>query len=138
MRERLVEHAENPTCAACHYMMDPIGLGMENYDADGSWRDTDNGLPIDPSGELPGDLLFSGPTELAEVLANHQRLPHCATEKIATFALGRGMKDYDEPFIDHVITETEAEGHRFRDLIESIVMSKSFRMRRGGTLPGSE
>ena len=67
MRERLAAHAINPTCAACHYQMDPIGLGMENYDATGAWRDRDGDLAIDPAGQLPGDLLFSGPTELSAV-----------------------------------------------------------------------
>ncbi len=133
MRERFEAHSEDPQCVTCHRVMDPIGFGMEHYDGVGSWRDLDNGKPVDASGELPGGLSFNGPTELSQILAEHKKLPECATEKMVTYALGRGVKKWDRPLLEAIVTET-APNHGFRDLITAVVLSDAFRYRRGGEL----
>lgn len=130
MRERFEAHSENPQCATCHRVMDPIGFGMEHYDGVGAWRDIDNGKPVDASGELPGEVHFNGPTELSRILAEHERLPMCATEKMLTYALGRGMKRSDHPQLEVLVAQTEPD-HGFRDLVTAIVLSDAFRFRRG-------
>lgn len=134
LRERLEQHAVDPTCNSCHRVMDPIGFGMENFDGVGAWRDTDNGLPVDSSGELPGDLSFNGPRELSDILAASPKLPYCVTEKTLTYALGRGVEDWDRPQIDAIVRQTTEGGFRFRDMMTAIVLSDAFRMRRGGDL----
>ncbi|MEZ4458615.1 MAG: DUF1592 domain-containing protein [bacterium] len=134
LRERMEIHATDPTCNACHRVMDPIGFGMENYDAIGAWRDIDNGAPVDASGQLPPDIAFNGPAELAEIVAASPKLPYCVTEKTMTYALGRGIEDWDAPQIDTIIRDTTEGEFRFRDIITAIVLSDAFRMRRGGEL----
>ena len=134
LRERLEAHAIDPTCNACHRVMDPIGFGMENYDGVGAWRDIDNGLTVDSSGILPPDVAFNGPRELADIVASSPKLPYCATEKTLTYALGRGVEDWDRPQIDAIIRDTTEKDFRFRDIITAIVLSDAFRMRRGGEL----
>lgn len=133
MRERFEAHSEDPKCATCHRLMDPIGFGMEHFDGVGSWREMDNGKPIDASGELPGEINFNGPTELAQILAESEKLPECATEKMLTYALGRGMKKWDKPQMEAIVTTT-GPNHGFRDLIKAVATSDAFRYRRGGEL----
>jgi hypothetical protein len=134
LRERLEAHALDPTCNACHRVMDPIGFGMENYDGVGAWRDIDNGIPVDSAGILPPDIAFNGPSELASIVASSPKLPYCATEKTLTYALGRGVENWDRPQIDAIIRETTEQDFRFRDIFTAIVLSDAFRMRRGGEL----
>lgn len=134
LRERMEVHSIDPTCNACHRVMDPIGFGMENYDGVGAWRDTDNGEPVDSSGQLPPDIEFNGPTELANIIAASPKLPYCVTEKTMTYALGRGLETWDNPQIDAIIRDTTEGDFRFRDIITAVVLSDAFRMRRGGEL----
>ncbi len=134
LRERMARHADDPSCRGCHFMMDPIGFGMEHYDGVGKWRELDNGAPIDASGELPGDREFNGVFELSNTLADDPMYANCVTEKFLTYALGRGVEKWDHPQIESILTETAFDGYRTTDIIKAIVTSPAFRMRRGGEL----
>ena len=137
LREQMEAHSTDPSCSACHKMMDPIGFGMENYDAIGAWRDMDNGAPVDSSGTMPDGTDFIGTAELATYLAGNAKFTFCATEKMLTYALGRGVEHWDEPQME-LLLERLGEDFGFRDLISEIVLSPAFRMRRGGELPESQ
>jgi hypothetical protein len=127
VRERLELHRSNPSCAGCHAAMDPIGLGLETFDAIGKERTHyENGDLVDPTGELPGGKKFDGPVELAEVLADDPRFPRCVTTKMLTYALGRGMQKE----ADLVTRTTEAylaQGGTLRALVEIIVLGDDFK-----------
>src|SRR5206468_13084125 len=96
LRKVMEQHRENALCASCHQRMDPIGFAFENYDAVGAWRDKDGEFPIDPSGDLPGGQTFQGPAELKALLRGKKdQFRRCLTEKVLTYALGRGLEYYD-------------------------------------------
>ena len=132
MRQRMEAHRKNPVCATCHTLMDPIGLSLEHYDALGRWRDTDQGLPIDATGELPGGQKVDGAAELASAIKNDPRFERCAARKLYTYALGRVPKAFDEARLAELTAAFALGGHRTRDLIVDIVHSEAFRMRHGG------
>ncbi len=131
LRERLEKHRSQPACAACHQKMDALGFGLENYDAVGAWRTEDGGVPVDAAGELPGGRSFRGPKDLKALLADSERdaFVRCLTEKMLTYALGRGLEPYDKPAVDRICLELENNGFRFRQLVRSIVESLPFQMR---------
>ena len=132
MRQKMAEHRKNPGCAGCHTQMDPIGLALEHYDALGRWRDTDQGLPIDASGQLPGGS-FDGADGLARVIKNDPRFVKCATRKFFSYALGRTPQAIDAPRLE-ALAKGFADGHhRTKALIADIIHNDAFRMRRGGT-----
>ncbi|HLK18183.1 MAG TPA: DUF1592 domain-containing protein [Bryobacteraceae bacterium] len=132
MREQLEQHRKNPTCAACHARMDPLGFGLENYDAIGRWRTRDGKLPIDASGTLPNGKSFSGPSDLKQILlADKDTFTKCLASKLLTYALGRGLEASDRATVESIASETAAGGYRFSQLILAIVNSPSFQMRRG-------
>ena len=129
LREQMEQHRANAACASCHKLMDPLGFAMENFDAIGRWRDVDKGTAIDASGELPDGVLFNGVVELRTILAK-QRLDQfvrCLTEKMLTYALGRGLEYYDQCAADSIITKVEQEKLRFSSLIVQIILSEPFR-----------
>jgi hypothetical protein len=132
LREQLEQHRVNPTCVSCHRTMDAIGFGLENYDAIGRWRDVDKDQTIDATGDLPSGEKFQSPQELIEILARRETdfVRHLSS-KLLTFALGRGMEYYDRTTLDAIVTHTKTEGHRFQDIIQQVVLSRPFRMRRG-------
>lgn len=131
-RDFLAMHRENPTCAACHSTMDPIGLALENYDAIGAWRDTDHGQPIDASGVLPDGTKFTGRAELETTLAKDPRLRACLSQGLLTYSLGRAMReDVDTAYIDAVAKGTGGSTVGVRDLLMGVVASDAFRLRRG-------
>lgn len=134
LREQMEAHSNDPACAACHMQMDPIGFGLENYNAIGAWRDIDNGQPVDSAGVLPDGTAFSGAYELAEILAANPKYAHCVAEKMFTYGVGRGVEYYDEPQLELLLASL-GETFGFRDLIAELVLSPAFRMRRGGELP---
>lgn len=134
LREQMEAHSNDPACSACHQQMDPIGFGMESYNAIGMWRDTDNGAPVDSSGTMPDGTEFEGPAELAGILAENPLYSRCVAEKMMTYGIGRGVEYYDEPQLELLLEEL-GEGFGFRDLVTEIVLSPAFRMRRGGELP---
>ena len=131
LRERLEKHRNQPACAACHLKMDALGFGLENYDAVGAWRTEDGGVPVDTAGELPGGRSFQGPKDLKALLADTERdaFVRCLTEKMLTYALGRGLEPYDKPAVDRICLELENNGFRFSQLVQSIVESLPFQMR---------
>jgi hypothetical protein len=132
VRQRLESHRANPACAGCHSRLDPLGFGLENYDAIGRWRTTDGNIPVDSAGVLPDGTKFSGAEELRGVLlAKKAQFTRALTEKILTYALGRGLEDYDRPAVEKIAASVERNGFRFSQLIESTVDSVPFRMRRG-------
>jgi Protein of unknown function (DUF1592)/Protein of unknown function (DUF1588)/Protein of unknown function (DUF1587)/Protein of unknown function (DUF1585)/Protein of unknown function (DUF1595)/Planctomycete cytochrome C len=133
MREQMEAHRANPTCAACHARMDPIGFALENYDAVGRWRDEDAGAPIDASGKLPDGTGFSGPAGLNELLLTKYRADFVRTaiEKLLTYALGRGVDYHDYPTIRSIDRDTARDNYRISSLILAIVKSTPFQMRRG-------
>ena len=132
MRQAMSRHSRNPTCAACHTRMDPIGFALENYDAIGRRREQEGGAPIDSSGELPGGVAFDGPGELKQVLATHYRdsFASTVTEKLLTYALGRGLEYYDKPTVRSIVRQAERNEYRLADMIVTIVKSIPFQMRR--------
>ncbi len=132
LREQLKAHLTNPTCAVCHNRMDPIGLGLENYDAIGRWRDSYGQAPIDPSGELPGGVRFDGPEGLQKVLVGREsQFVETLVSKVLTYALGRGLEPFDRPTVQKIVDHVRANGDRFDALIEGIALSEAFRTCRG-------
>lgn len=132
LRQRMEEHRKNPACANCHAKMDPLGFGLENFDAVGAFRTKDGPYPIDASGELPGGLSFNGPAELKKILlAKKDLFTRCLAEKMLTFAIGRGIEYYDKRAIDRIVEQTSQNGYRFSALVTAIVKSDPFRMRPG-------
>ncbi|HND54305.1 MAG TPA: DUF1588 domain-containing protein, partial [Pirellulaceae bacterium] len=132
LRQQLEIHRRDPNCAVCHTTMDQLGFGFENFDAIGRWRDKDAGQPVDSSGILPGGSKFSGPKELIGVLKNKKaEFSRTLTERLLTYALGRGLEFYDRCTVDDVTTDLSKGDYRFSALVEGIVLSEPFRMRRG-------
>jgi len=133
MREQMQAHRANPTCAACHARMDPIGFALENYDGVGRWRDEDAGAPIDASGKLPDGTGFNGPAGLNELLLTKYRADFVRTsvEKLLTYALGRGVDYHDYPTIRSIDRDAARDNYRISSLILAIVKSTPFQMRRG-------
>ncbi|MDX2180076.1 MAG: DUF1592 domain-containing protein [Bryobacteraceae bacterium] len=132
MRQQLEKHRSNPTCASCHSRMDVLGFGLENYDAIGKWRTADGKFPIDVGGTLPNGKSFATPAEM-NVLLNAE-LPdfaRCLTEKMLTYALGRGLERYDRRTVDDIQRKLAATGYRFETLLLETVRSLPFQSRRG-------
>ena len=132
MRQRLSAHRNNAVCASCHRTIDPAGFALENFDAVGRWRDQegDSG-PVDVSGGLPGAGELNGVAGLEEGLLRVPELfAGTLTEKLLTFALGRGVEYYDAPAIRQILREAQPGGYRFSSLILGIVKSVPFQMRR--------
>ena len=136
MREAMEQHRANPVCATCHNAMDPLGFALENFDGIGAWRTTDAGDPIDASGVLPDGTTFVGPAELQRVLLESKReeFVATATERLLTYALGRGVESYDAPAIRSIIREAAPNEYRWSSLILGIVKSAPFQMRRSREL----
>jgi mono/diheme cytochrome c family protein len=132
MREQMQVHRANAVCAACHGRMDPIGFALENYDAVGRWRNEDADVPIDASGRLPDGTEFQGPGGLSELLLTKYRgdFVRTATEKLLTYALGRGVEYYDYPTIRSIDRVAARDNYRISSLILAIVKSMPFQMRR--------
>jgi hypothetical protein len=132
MREQLELHRKDPTCASCHRRMDPLGFGLENFDAVGAWRTMDGNFPIDATGKLPDGRSFNGPEELRSILrADHQAFEHCLTAKLLTYALGRGLERYDKRTVSGIVSRLTEHEYRFSGLILEIVNSLPFQSRRG-------
>jgi mono/diheme cytochrome c family protein len=132
MREQMQVHRANAVCAACHGRMDPIGFALENYDGVGRWRREDAGAPIDASGTLPDGTEFQGPAGLSQLLLTKYRddFVRTATEKLLTYALGRGVEFYDSPTIRSISREAARDNYRISSWILAIVRSAPFQMRR--------
>jgi len=136
MREQLELHRKDPTCASCHRRMDPLGFGLENFDAVGAWRTVDGKFPIDATGTLPDGRSFDGPEELRAILkADHQAFEHCLTAKLLTYALGRGLERYDKRSVSGIVSRLPEREYRLSGLILEIVNSLPFQSRRSASTP---
>jgi hypothetical protein len=134
LRQQLEQHRTNPGCRACHARMDPLGFGLENYDAIGQWRTHDGNFPIDATGTLPKGQSFDGPSGLKVVLLRDKdAFAECLAEKLLTYALGRGLEPYDQAAVKSIVSRTVAENYKFSSLVRAIVASPAFQMRRGET-----
>jgi hypothetical protein len=132
LRQKMEQHRANPSCASCHAQMDPLGFGLENFDAIGAWRDKEGDLPIDASGTLPTGQSFQGPKELRALLRGQDRaFARCLTEKMLTYALGRGLEAPDACHVDKIVAALARDKHRFSRLVVAIVTSDPFRKRKG-------
>jgi hypothetical protein len=130
LRKVMELHRENAICASCHARMDPIGFAFENYDGIGAWRDKDGQFDIDASGELPDGKKFNGPGELKSILKEKKELfARSLSEKMLTYALGRGLEYYDKCAVDSILAELEKNDYKMRALIVETVNSDPFLMR---------
>jgi len=131
LRTQMEEHRKNPACAVCHTKLDPLGFGLENFNAIGSWRAEDGKFPVDSTGVLPGGRTFHGPAELKALLLKDGRDAFAAemAEKLLTYALGRGLERYDRPALAAIQSSLAANDYRFSKLVNEIVNSLPFRMR---------
>jgi hypothetical protein len=131
MREAMAQHRENPACRVCHAAMDPIGFSLENYDAIGKWRDMFAGVDVDASGLLPDGAVFNGRKGLENLILDRPTdFVATVTEKLLTYALGRGVEYYDMPTIRSIVRRSEQEDFSWSSLIFGVVESAPFQMRR--------
>jgi mono/diheme cytochrome c family protein len=139
VRERLEEHRRNPSCAACHRMMDPIGYALENYDVIGNWRIKDAGVPVDASGELVNGTVVDGPASLRAAIVGQKHLfEQKFTHDLLMYAIGRVVQYYDMPAVRAIQREATRDGNRFSSLVLGIVNSAPFRMRRAEPVTTTE
>jgi hypothetical protein len=130
IRERLAQHRANPACAGCHKLTDPVGFALENFDAVGRWRTTEDGRPVDSTGGMPDGSEFVGVNGLeAALLKRPEIFTQTLTEKLLTFALGRGIEYYDGPAVRQIVRAARSRDYRFGALIEAVVTSTPFQMR---------
>jgi hypothetical protein len=124
------EHRSNPVCAACHKIMDPIGLALENFDGVGHWRNVDSGIKIDSSGQLVDGTPIDGPSSLRKaLLARPDAFVATMTEKLLMYGVGRETKYYDMPVVRAVMRDAAPDRYRFSELVLGIVKSAPFQMR---------
>jgi hypothetical protein len=129
MRQQMEEHRANPVCAACHKIMDPIGLALENFDGIGQWRTTDEGSPIDASGQLVDGTRINGANDLRQALVGYSpQFLRVVTDKLLIYALGRGTEYYDMPLVRSIVRDAQRDNYRFSSLVLGIVKSDPFRM----------
>jgi len=133
MRQMMEIHRAKPACAGCHTRMDPIGLGLENYNAIGQYREKENGLPIDSGGQLVTGEKFSGVAQLKRILAKERKadFQRCLAEKILTYAIGRGVEYYDTATVDLLIERMNANNGTLKELVMAVIESSPFQKRRG-------
>ena len=130
IRERPEQHRRNPVCASCHATMDPLGFALEPFDAIGRWRTADGGLPIDARGSLVDGTEIDGPRGLREMLvARQDEFVRTVTEKLLTYALGRGVEYRDMPAVRRIMREAADTDHRWESIILGITRSTPFQMR---------
>ena len=131
MRERMAQHRNNPACSACHTMIDPAGFALENFDATGKWRIVDESFnPIDATGALPDGRKFDGVAELrAALAARPERFVNTLTEKLLTYALGRGLEYYDMPAVRRILKDAAPEEFRLHAIVAGVVKSYPFQYR---------
>jgi hypothetical protein len=128
LREKLIKHREDASCAQCHKKIDPAGFALENYDAIGAWREKYNkSLEVDSSGKLPNGKTFSSPSEFKKlVIEEKTTFVRCLTKKLLTYAIGRKLNSGDRNTVDSIVAEMTRSGKGLRDLIKMIVLSETF------------
>jgi len=127
------QHRANPSCNACHGVMDPLGFALENFDAIGAWRtkDRDAGTPIDASGKLVDGTPVTGPNDLRQALMRRpEQFVETITEKMMTYALGRSVEYYDMPTVRKIVRDAARDNYRFSSIVLGIVKSAPFEMKR--------
>jgi hypothetical protein len=130
LRDRMELHRENPVCASCHQVMDPIGFALENFDLVGRWRDTENGFPINAASSLADGTPVASPMDMREaLLVRGETVAITFIEKLMTYALGRGLEAHDMPAVRRIIRETAASDYRFSEVIAGITTSLPFQYR---------
>ena len=132
VRDRLEQHRANPVCASCHRIMDPLGFALENFDGIGRWRDVaEDGTPVDASGTLTDGSAVDGPATLRQALVHREEsFVTTVAEKLLTYAVGRGVESYDAPAVRGVVATAAGGEYRWSALVEGIVRSTPFQMRR--------
>jgi hypothetical protein len=139
VRQRLELHRADPSCASCHKRMDPIGIGFENYDAIGCWREKEGRLPLDVAAVLPDGRSFAGPVELKRILLTRREdFVRNLVEKILTYALGRGVEYYDVAVVKGIRRALAEQGYRFSTLVQEVVKSYPFQHRRNRSKESGE
>lgn len=134
LRHQMEAHRRNPSCSSCHARMDPLGFGLENFNAIGSWRTRDGTAPVDSTGSLPDGRKFQTPHELKQILkGDRAAFIRGLTEKLLTYALGRGLERYDRPAVTSIVSNVENNDYRFSSLILGVARSLPFQMR--GAVP---
>jgi len=130
MKQRFEQHRKDPSCSPCHNIMDPIGFGLENYDAVGRWRTQEGKFPIETTGTLPGGKTFTGSKGLKEVLRDRSgEFVHNVTVKMFTYSLGRGLEPSDDSTVDAIGRDVASNQYRFSSLVLDVVKSRQFQMR---------
>jgi hypothetical protein len=140
MREVMEIHRKQALCSSCHSRMDPLGLGLDTFNALGRWRDRERGQPIDCAGQLETGEKFQNIEELKQILVNQyrQEFYRCLTEKLLTYALGRGLTYKDVEGVDQIVDHMSKENGRFSALLTGLVESAQFQKRRNSTLASTE
>jgi hypothetical protein len=132
LRQQMEKHRANAVCASCHSKMDPLGFGLENFDAIGKWRSKDGKFPVDASGTLPDGRTFNGPSELRRaLLAQMPDFAQNVGQKMLIYALGRGLSRYDKSVVREITGKLAASGYPFQSIIFEIADSLPFQQRRG-------
>jgi hypothetical protein len=130
MRGQMEQHRTNPVCASCHKVMDPLGFALENFDGVGKWRTTDAGQPIDASGAMPDGTAFRGPAEVRQVLLRQgEQFASTVTDRLLTYALGRGLEYYDAPAVRRIVRDAAPGGYKLSALLLGVTNSVPFQMR---------
>jgi hypothetical protein len=130
LRQRMEQHRANPSCAACHGVIDPIGIALENFDSVGKWRDTTAGQPVDAVTALWDGTPLNGAADLRKALmARSPQFVETVTEKLLTYGLGRKVEYYDMPAIRSIVSHAKARNYRFKDLIKGVALSPAFQRR---------
>jgi hypothetical protein len=130
MRQRMEQHRANPACAACHKVMDPIGFSMENFDAIGAWRTTDQGDSIDASGQLADGTKIDGAIGLQKAItAKPEQFVRTITQVLMVYGLGRGTEAYDMPVVRSIAREAGKKDNKFSTIVLGIVNSQPFQMK---------
>jgi hypothetical protein len=139
MRERMEMHHQSPTCSSCHSLFEPIGIALENFDGIGAWRQQDEGQPIDTRGSLADGTKIDGPKSLRDFLVrNSEQFARVMTEKLLTYALGRGMNDQDMPLVRSIARGAAAADYRFSTLVLGVVNSAPFQNNLKGAEPAQQ
>jgi hypothetical protein len=129
MRQMMEAHRTNPVCASCHRIFEPMGLALENFDAVGAWRTQDEGVPIDATGVLVDGTKVDGVASLRGALVRYSdQFVRVVTEKLLTYALGRGVEYQDMPMVRSIVRDSTASQYRFVSLVLGIVKSDPFQM----------
>jgi hypothetical protein len=129
LRQRMEQHRDNPDCSSCHDKMDPLGFAFENFDAIGAWRDKDGDFDIDPSGNMPDGRPFQGAEDLKRILQQDEGFAQTVTEKMLTYALGRGLEFYDQCTVEAILAELKKNDYKLSQLVLEIVRSAPFQRR---------